>query len=152
MPPARFAVPLAKLLEPGSNDQRTALCLFRADSAQGFIGRGIRLGLLGICRWPRAPKGRAISHPGDCIYSRDSARARSASRQPTMKGGGAAGVATLGAAGVEVAQNVLAEIQSGVLPLVLYLDTLRWVFIAVALGGVALTIYARLDDSHRGRR
>jgi zinc D-Ala-D-Ala carboxypeptidase len=29
-----------------------------------------------------------------------------------MKGGGAAGVATLGAAGVEVAQSVLAETQS----------------------------------------
>tara|TARA_R110000850_G_scaffold109532_1_gene222604 strand:- start:159 stop:650 length:492 start_codon:yes stop_codon:yes gene_type:complete len=45
------------------------------------------------------------------------------------------GVATLGAAGVEVAQSVLAETQSAILPLVPYLDTLRWVFIAVALGG-----------------
>ncbi len=40
----------------------------------------------------------------------------------TMKGGGAAGVATLGAAGVEVAQQVLAETQSAVLPLVPYLE------------------------------
>ncbi|MBB5223409.1 hypothetical protein HNP73_003356 [Amaricoccus macauensis] len=47
---------------------------------------------------------------------------------------------TLGAAGVEVAQQVLAETQTA------YLDTLRWVFIAVALGGIAVTIYARLDD------
>ena len=70
----------------------------------------------------------------------------------TMKGGGAAGVATLGAAGVEVAQQVLAETQSAILPLVPYLDTLRWVFIAVALGGIAVTIYARLDDCKRGRR
>jgi len=67
----------------------------------------------------------------------------------TMKGGGAAGVATLGAAGVEVAQSVLAETQSAILPLVPYLDTLRWVFIAVALGGIAITIYARLDDWKR---
>lgn len=43
----------------------------------------------------------------------------------TMKGGGAAGVATLGASGVEVAQNVLAETQSAVLPLVPYPVTLR---------------------------
>lgn len=64
----------------------------------------------------------------------------------TIKGGGAAGVATLSAAGVEVAQSVLAETQTGILPLVPYLDTLRWVFIAVALGGIAVTIYARLDD------
>lgn len=70
----------------------------------------------------------------------------------TMKGGGAAGVATLGAAGVEVAQSVLAETQSAVLPLVPYLDRLRWVFIAVALGGLAVTIYARIDDWKRGRR
>jgi len=68
-----------------------------------------------------------------------------------MKGGGAAGVATLGAAGVEVAQNILAETQSAVLPLVPYLDTLRWVFITVALGGIVVTIYARLDDWKRGR-
>jgi len=70
----------------------------------------------------------------------------------TMKGGGAAGVATLGAAGVEVAQSVLAETQTAILPLVPYLDTLRWVFIVVALGGIAVTIYARLDDWHRGQR
>ena len=70
----------------------------------------------------------------------------------TMKGGGAAGVATLGAAGVEVAQSVLAETQSAILPLVPFLDTLRWVFIAVALAGVAVTIYARIDDWKRGRR
>ncbi|KJS42432.1 MAG: peptidase M15 [Roseovarius sp. BRH_c41] len=70
----------------------------------------------------------------------------------TMKGGGAAGVATLGAAGVEVAQQVLAETQTAILPLVPYLDTLRWVFIAVALGGIAVTIYARLDDWRRGQR
>ncbi len=70
----------------------------------------------------------------------------------TMKGGGAAGVATIGAAGVEVAQNVLAETQSAVLPLVPYLDTLRWVLIAVALTGIAITIYARWDDWRKGRR
>jgi hypothetical protein len=70
----------------------------------------------------------------------------------TMKGGGAAGIATLGAAGVEVAQSVLTETQSAVLPLVPYLDTLRWVFIALALVGIAVTIYARLDDWRRGQR
>jgi hypothetical protein len=69
-----------------------------------------------------------------------------------MRGGGAAGVATLGAAGVEVAQNVLADTQAAVLPLVPYLHTLRWVFIAVALGGIAVAIYARLDDWKRGQR
>ena len=35
---------------------------------------------------------------------------------------------------------------------VTYLDTLRWVFIAVALAGIAVTIYARLDDWKKGLR
>ena len=66
---------------------------------------------------------------------------------------GAAGSAPAGGvAGIEVAQEVLAETQSAVLPLVPYLDTLRWVFIAVALAGIAVTIYARLDDWKRGQR
>ena len=59
---------------------------------------------------------------------------------------------TLGAAGFEAVQNVLAETQSAILPLVPHLDALRCVFIAVVLGGIAITIYARLDDWKRGRR
>jgi hypothetical protein len=51
-----------------------------------------------------------------------------------------------------VAEQVLTETQAAILPLVPHLDTLRWVFIAVALGGIAVTIYARLDDWRRGRR
>jgi hypothetical protein len=43
----------------------------------------------------------------------------------TVKGSGAGGVATLGVAGIEVAQNGLAETQTAILPLVPYLDTLR---------------------------
>jgi hypothetical protein len=70
----------------------------------------------------------------------------------TLKCGGAAGVATLGVAGVEVAQDVLAETKSAILPLVPYLDTLRWVFIAVALIGIAVAIHARIDDWKRGQR
>ena len=70
----------------------------------------------------------------------------------TMKGGGVAGVATIGAAGVEIARDVLAEMQAAVQPLVPHLDALRWVFIAAALAGTAVTIYARLDDWRRGRR
>jgi zinc D-Ala-D-Ala carboxypeptidase len=70
----------------------------------------------------------------------------------TLKGTGAAGVATVGAAGVEVAQEVLAEAQGAVLPLVGHLDSLRWLFIALALGGIALAVWARVDDWKAGRR
>lgn len=70
----------------------------------------------------------------------------------TLRGGGAAGAATVGAAGVEVLQDVLAETQSTIQPLVPYLDTLRWVLIGIALIGIAVTIHARLDDWKRGQR
>ena len=60
----------------------------------------------------------------------------------TLKGGSAAGVATIGTAGVEVAQEVLTETQGAIRPLVPYLDTLRWMFIAIALAGIAVAIYA----------
>ncbi|WP_411839510.1 YcbK family protein [Paracoccus sp. ME4] len=69
------------------------------------------------------------------------------SESRTLRGGGAAGAATVGAAGVEVLQDVLAETQSTIQPLVPYLDTLRWVLI-----GIAVTIHARLDDWKRGQR
>ncbi len=70
----------------------------------------------------------------------------------TLKGSGAAGVATIGAAGVEIAQEALAEAQGAILPLVPYLDSLRWLFIAIALAGIALAIHARIDDWRKGRR
>ena len=70
----------------------------------------------------------------------------------TLRGTGAAGAATVGAAGVEVAQEVLAEAQGAVLPLVPYLDTLRWVFIALALAGIAVAVWARVDDWRKGLR
>jgi zinc D-Ala-D-Ala carboxypeptidase len=68
------------------------------------------------------------------------------------RGGGAGGVATKGAAGVEVAQSTLDETQTAILELVPYLDPLPWVFIAVALGGIGVTIYARIDNWKWGRR
>jgi len=46
----------------------------------------------------------------------------------------------------------IVEVDAAILPLVPYLDALRWVFIAAALAGTAVTIYARLDDWRRGRR
>ena len=70
----------------------------------------------------------------------------------TMKGGGAAGAATIGAAGVEIAQQTLTEAQGSIQSLIPYLDTMRWVFIGLALAGIAVAIYARLDDWKRGRR
>jgi hypothetical protein len=41
--------------------------------------------------------------------------------------------------------------QAAVLPLVLNFDTLRWVLNRVALPGIGVTIYARIDDWKRRR-
>ena len=70
----------------------------------------------------------------------------------TLRGTGASGVATVGAAGVEVAQEVMAEAQGAILPLMPYLDTLRWLFIVLALGGIAVVVWARIDDWKKGLR
>jgi len=125
-----------------------------AARAAGFLGFGYypRSGFmhidLGPARiWGEPFQARAVPFAAETPPARE---VLADSR--TIKGGGAAGVATLGAAGVEVAQQVLAETQTAILPLVPYLDTLRWVLIAVALGGIAVTIYARLDDWKRGQR
>ena len=44
------------------------------------------------------------------------------------------------------------ERNDAIQPLVPYLDTLRWLLIAIALIGIAVTIHARLDDWKRGKR
>jgi hypothetical protein len=54
--------------------------------------------------------------------------------------------------GVEVAQELLTEAQGAVLPLVPYLDSLRWLFIALALAGIAVAVWARVDDWKKGLR
>ena len=125
-----------------------------AARAVGFLGFGFypRSGFIHVDLGPARQWGERFPVRATA-FAEDTPPAREVLAQSrTMKGGGAAGVATLSAAGVEVAQSVLAETQSAVLPLVPYLDTLRWVFIAVALCGIAVTIYARLDDWKRGQR
>jgi hypothetical protein len=125
-----------------------------AARAVGFLGFGFypRSGFMHVDLGPARQWGERFPIRATA-FAADTAPAREVlAGSRTMKGGGAAGVATLGAAGVEVAQSVLAETQSAILPLVPYLDTLRWVFIAMALVGIAVTIYARLDDWKRGQR
>ena len=128
---------------------------FEAAALQvGFLGFGFypRSGFMHIDLGPARQWGERFPARTVPFASETPPQREVLAQSRTMKGGGAAGVATLGAAGVEVAQSVLAETQTAILPLVPYLDTLRWVFIAVALGGIAVTIYARLDDWKRGRR
>jgi hypothetical protein len=125
-----------------------------AARAVGFKGFGFypRSGFMHIDLGPARQWGERFPVRGAAFAMENPPAREVLAESRTLKGSGAAGVATVGAAGVEVAQNVLTETQSAILPLVPYLDTLRWVFIAVALAGVAVTIYARIDDWKRGRR
>jgi zinc D-Ala-D-Ala carboxypeptidase len=54
-------------------------------------------------------------------------------------------VATVSAAGLEVAQG-WRKPRTRPCRSCSHLDTLRWTFIAVALAGITVTIYARTDD------
>jgi hypothetical protein len=125
-----------------------------AARAVGFLGFGTypRSGFmhidLGPARhWGEAFAMRAVPFAPETLPAREVL-----AESRILRGTGAAGVATLGAAGVEVAQEVLAEAQGAVLPLVPYLDTLRWVFIALALAGIAVAVWARVDDWRKGTR
>ena len=122
--------------------------------AVGFLGFGTypRSGFMHIDLGPERNWGepspvRAVPLAAETPPTRDAI-----AQSRTLKGTGAAGVATVGTADVEVAQEVLAEAQGAVLPLVPYLDVLRWVFVALALAGIALAVWARLDDWRRRTR
>jgi zinc D-Ala-D-Ala carboxypeptidase len=125
-----------------------------AARAVGFLGFGYypRSGFMHVDLGPARSWGdpflpRAVPFAAEAPPARETL---TASR--TLRGTGAAGVATVGAAGVEVAQEVMSEAQGAILPLVPYLDTLRWLLIALALGGIAVAIWARVDDWRRGQR
>lgn len=128
-----------------------------------FIAAARKAGFRGIGTYPRSNfihidigPARSWGEPFPSRASRFAADKPPAREQlaesRTMKGGGAAGAATIGAAGIEVLQESLADAQGSVQALVPYLDTFRWLFIALALAGIALTIHARLDDWRRGQR
>ena len=125
-----------------------------AARAVGFLGFGFypRSGFMHVDLGPARSWGERFPVRASAFAAETPPAREVLAQSRTMKGGGAAGVATLGAAGVEVAQEVLAQTQSAILPLVPYLDTLRWVFIALALGGIAVAVWARLDDWRKGRR
>ena len=125
-----------------------------AARAVGFLGFGFypRSGFMHIDLGPARVWGerfpvRAVAFAAEVPPARETI-----AQSRTLKGTGAAGVATVGAAGVEGVREVLLEAQGAVMPLVPYLDTLRWVFIALALAGIAVAVWARVDDWKRGVR
>jgi zinc D-Ala-D-Ala carboxypeptidase len=125
-----------------------------AARAVGFTGFGFypRSGFIHIDLGPSRIWGQRFPVRATAFAEETPPAREALSQSRTLRGTGAAGVATLGAAGVEIAQEVLAEAQSAVLPHVPYLDSLRWVLIAVALAGIGVAVWARVDDWKRRRR
>jgi hypothetical protein len=125
-----------------------------AARAVGFLGFGFypRSGFMHVDLGPAREWGQRFPVRASAFAEETLLAREVLAESRTLRGTGTAGVATLGAAGVEVAQEVLAEAQGAVLPLVPYLDTLRWVFIALALAGIAVAVWARVDDWKRGTR
>ncbi|MCW1932300.1 YcbK family protein [Pararhodobacter zhoushanensis] len=125
-----------------------------AARAAGFLGFGYypRSGFMHIDLGPARSWGEPFAVRATAFATETPPAREVLADSRTLRGGGAAGAATVGAAGVEVVQEILAEAQSSIQPLVPTLDTLRWVFIAVALGGIVVAIHARIDDWKRGRR
>ena len=125
-----------------------------AARAVGFLGFGTypRSGFMHIDLGPARQWGEAFAMRASAFAVEVPPAREVLAESRTLRGTGTAGVATIGAAGVEVAQDVLAETQSAIMPLMPYLDTLRWVFIALALGGIAVTVWAQVDDWRKGTR
>lgn len=70
----------------------------------------------------------------------------------TMIGQAAAATGTAGAASVEALAPALTDAAQAIEPVAQWSETLMVAFIALTLAGIALTVYARLDDWKRGRR
>ncbi len=67
----------------------------------------------------------------------------------TIKGQKVAAVATVGGAVVDQLTQV-ASVKDQIEPLIQYSETIKFVFIALALLGIALTVWARVDDRRKG--
>lgn len=70
----------------------------------------------------------------------------------TMIGQAAAATGTAGAAAVEALAPALTDAAQAIEPVAQWSETLMVAFIVLTLAGIALTVYARLDDWKRGRR
>ena len=72
-------------------------------------------------------------------------KARPLKKTRTMQGGAVAGASV-------VASETVTEVADKIEPLAPYSDHLQMLFVALALIGIGLTIYARVDDRKKGHR
>ncbi len=70
----------------------------------------------------------------------------------TLVGQAVAGTGTAGASVIELLASDVTTAQTAVQGAMEYLPTLKWLFVALVFAGIALTVYARIDDWKRGRK
>lgn len=70
----------------------------------------------------------------------------------TVKGGQAATAATIGVAVVQAVQQTVDPARDALTNLVPYLDTAKWLLLAVTLIGIGIMLWARIDDRLKGLR
>lgn len=80
------------------------------------------------------------------------ARRESLVSSRTMAGAATVTVGTTGATAVTEIQASLDQAHGAISPMAEFLPVVRWVLIGLVLVGVALTVYARLDDWRKGKR
>lgn len=77
---------------------------------------------------------------------------RKISESRTLIGQAVAGTGTAGASAVELLASDVSAAQTAVGSVMDYLPAAKWVFVALVFAGIALTVYARIDDWRRGRQ
>lgn len=70
----------------------------------------------------------------------------------TVKAGQAATVGTVGVGAIEAVRETLEPTTSALTTLAPYLDTAKWLLLAVTLIGIGAMIWARVDDRRKGLR
>ena len=82
---------------------------------------------------------------GDTMVQKPSqAATKPLSKSKTMAGAGVAGIGTIG--------SMLGDAATNLEGLVAYSDTIKFVFLAVTIAGIALVTYARIKDHNEGER
>lgn len=70
----------------------------------------------------------------------------------TVKGGQAATVATAGVGAIEAVQQTLDPARDALIGIAPYLETAKWLLLAVTLIGIGVILWARIDDRRKGLR
>ncbi len=70
----------------------------------------------------------------------------------TVKAGKAATVGTMGVMTIEAVQDTIEPATSALLTVAPYLESAKWLLLAVTLAGIAAMLWARIDDHRKGLR